>query len=166
MQIPQKSEAGHHYTTYELLSREPWGYKKSRVDLKAIIMFCVQQGIEFSGFFVGEENAEKLFSGNIHPHELFGRYQPSFQQFHVEDYVSYGFPNDKDPDEIMDVIHHYCGWLGLNELENPQRSYVFDFMRFDLTKYDLEKNQIPEDFLSEQNKERVRKNKSQTENSV
>ncbi|MFZ3505552.1 hypothetical protein [Vibrio harveyi] len=55
---------------YDVLSPERWNYKKCRIQLKTLMLFCQKTGIPFDGVRLNSSNFSPLFYGECFPIEI------------------------------------------------------------------------------------------------
>jgi hypothetical protein len=119
LKIPTQTASGISYTKFELCENNFWGYEKSRMDLKTVMMFCVQNHFDLRGITLKKDDFNNLFQQNILPMTIF-KLAPSFWE--PSDYVIAGYCGDEDTDELLAVVSYYCEYHEMRDLDGKGKS--------------------------------------------
>ncbi|MBX3710038.1 MAG: hypothetical protein KIT56_08260 [Gammaproteobacteria bacterium] len=135
IKIPTQTKEGLPYTKFELWEDGFWGYTKCRMDLKMIMLFCVQNHFDLRGIFLSKQDFKNLFQRKMIPISI----EKKFYNFwEPSDYVTAGYTGDKDTDELLEVVdcyHYYKIREYYDEKGRENRSSMWDRFALDLTKY-------------------------------
>jgi hypothetical protein len=105
LKIPKKTECGISYSIFEVYEYGSWGYEKSRIDLKVIMLFCHRNDYTMRGHRVKKPTFVNLFNGDVLPITIVENSNEYWVPYH---YLSPIEGVNTDVDELMEVIDNYC----------------------------------------------------------
>lgn len=153
IKIPTKSLSGIAYDKFEMSEFGPWGYEKTRIDLKLVMMFCVRNNFYLRGIVLNKEDFDNLFHGYSLPITAF---EKKLSYWEPIDYVSAGYTGDKDTDELLNVVRHYCTHRNIKEncdgKGRADRTGIWHGFSLNLDQYSYKETQSINELLNDYGK--------------